>query len=392
MPAIPQAFWGYRRADGSAGIRNHLVVIPSVVCANTVAQRVAALLPGAVAVPHPHGCAQVGDDVTLTERVLAGTAANPNVGAALIIGLGCETCQAGDVAELARLLAPGRPLESFSIQDAGGSIKAIAQGVELGQRLMARIAAQQRVEVPLAELLVATHCGGLDATSGLASNPTVGVVSDLVVDAGGGVLLSETTDLVGAKHVLARRVRDPRVAQRLLETIGRVERSTNGARSAAAGEAPAAPTGVAACTTLEEQSLGCIDKAGTTAIQDVLAFAERPRGSGLFIMDAPVYETVCVSAMAAGGAQICLSTTGRGSPLGNAICPVVKVCGNPATNRQMADNVDFSTAGIVDGVATKEELGAHLFQLLVDVCNGQLTSAELIGHHEFAIHRIGPTV
>src|SRR5919204_5182609 len=120
----PQTFWGYRRADGTAGIRNHLLVVPSVICANTVAQRVAALIPGAVAVPHPHGCAQVGDDVGLTERVLAGAAANPNVGAALIIGLGCETCQASDVAELARLLAPGRPLESFSIQDAGGSIKA----------------------------------------------------------------------------------------------------------------------------------------------------------------------------------------------------------------------------------------------------------------------------
>src|SRR5439155_21572194 len=133
------SFWGYRRPDGTAGIRNHLLVVPSVICANTVAQRVAALIPGAVAVPHPHGCAQVGDDVTLTERVLAGTVANPNVGAALVIGLGCETCQATDVAEMARQLAPGKPVESFFIQDAGGSIKAIARGVETGKALMARI-------------------------------------------------------------------------------------------------------------------------------------------------------------------------------------------------------------------------------------------------------------
>ncbi|HEX2034846.1 MAG TPA: UxaA family hydrolase, partial [Chloroflexota bacterium] len=124
--ARPGTFWGYRRADGTSGIRNHLLVVPSVVCANVVAQRVAALIPGAVAIPHPHGCAQVGDDVVLTERVLAGAAANPNVGAALIIGLGCETCQASQVAELASELAPGRPVASFYIQEAGGSIKAIA--------------------------------------------------------------------------------------------------------------------------------------------------------------------------------------------------------------------------------------------------------------------------
>src|SRR3712207_7941510 len=121
MSALPETFLGYRRADGTVGIRNHLLVVPSVVCANTVAQRVAALIPGAVAIPHPHGCAQVGDDVVLTERVLAGAAANPNVGAALVIGLGCETCQSGSVAEMARALAPSKAIESFSIQDAGGS-------------------------------------------------------------------------------------------------------------------------------------------------------------------------------------------------------------------------------------------------------------------------------
>src|SRR5688572_18147219 len=140
MGSTPRTFLGYRRADGTVGVRNHLVVIPSVICANTVAERVAALIPGAVAIPHPHGCAQVGDDVVLTEQVLAGAAANPNVGAALIIGLGCETCQATDVAEIARALAPGRPMHSFYIQDAGGSIKAIAQGVEAGKQLLGQIA------------------------------------------------------------------------------------------------------------------------------------------------------------------------------------------------------------------------------------------------------------
>ena len=387
MAQAPPTFWGYRRADGTAGIRNHLVVIPSVVCANTVAQRVAALIPGAVAIPHPHGCAQVGDDVGLTERVLAGAAANPNVGAALIIGLGCETCQASDVADLARAQAPGRPVESFYIQDAGGSIKAIARGVEVGKALLAQVAAQQREAVPLSELILATKCGNLDASSIVAANPTLGVVADALVDGGGTVLLGETPDLAGAAHVLVRRARDGRVATRLGDLLAKVD-----PREGPAGQEGHAAGGVGGASTPEETSLGCAAKAGTRPIQDVLAFAARPRGAGVFVMDTPAHDAVAVSAMAAGGAQLCVFTTGRGTPLGNAICPVIKVCGNAATVGQMADNVDLSTAPLTEGLADREELAAQLLQLVIDVCNGRLTSAEIIGHQEFAIHRVGPTV
>lgn len=392
MTTFPQTFWGYRRPDGTAGVRNHLVVIPSVVCANTVAQRVAALVPGAVAIPHPHGCAQVGDDVTLTEKVLAGAAANPNVGGALIIGLGCETCQASDVAELARSLAPGRPMESFYIQEAGGSIKAISRGVELATKLMSQFAAQQRVEIPLSELVLATECGDSDATSGLASNPTLSVVADMTVDAGGTVILSETTELMGAEHILARRARDERVAGRLFEIVQQVEKSAHETGATVDGGNPTPGTMAGGLTTIEEKSLGCIYKGGTSPIQDVLDIAQRPCGNGLFIMDTPEHDAVSISAMASGGSQLCIFTTGRGSPLGNAICPVIKVCGNSSTLKYMEDNIDFSTASIIEGVATKEELGLQLFQMMLDVCNGRLTNAEMIGHQEFAIHRIGPTV
>ncbi|MBI3970965.1 MAG: UxaA family hydrolase [Chloroflexi bacterium] len=322
---LPDTFLGYRRADGTVGIRNHLAVIPSVVCANTVAQRVASLIPGAVAIPHPHGCAQVGDDVVLTEQVLAGAAANPNVGAALIVGLGCETCQANDVAGLARRLAPGRPIESFTIQEAGGSIKAIARGVELGKALMAQIAARPREPVPLGELILGARLGEADGVAGLRRDPAVVVAAGIALAAGATV----------------------------------IEAGTAG---------------------------------NDTEPADLIGFAQRPHARGRFAMKTPEHDAVSLSAMAAGGAQLCIFTTNLGSPLGNAIAPVVKVCADAGMVRKMEDNVDFSTASLVEGTATQDELGARLFELIVDVCNGRLTNAEIIGHQEFAIHRIGPTV
>jgi altronate dehydratase large subunit len=401
-------FWGYRREDGTVGVRNHLVVVPSVICANTVAQRIATLIPGAVALPHPHGCAQVGDDVLLTEKVLAGSAANPNVGAALIVGLGCETCQASQVADLARAQAPGRPMESFYIQDAGGSVKAIAKGVELGKDLMARIAAQRREPVSLSELVVATQCSGLDRSSVHASNPTVGAVADRVVEAGGTVLFSQTSQLIEAEAALAGRAASPSVAERLRALLSGASREVEHARRKGADHSgsvldhvalggidhPAPAAGSEPDGTLpgSEASLSCAAESGSHPLDGVLGFADRPQGRGVYLMDGPAHETVAVSAMVAGGAQICLCTTGRGSPLGNALSPVIKVCGNASTLERMADNVDFSTLAVMSGETSARSLGDGLFDRLLDVCDGQLTNAELIGHQEFAIHRIGPTV
>lgn len=325
LSTLPDTFLGYRRADGGVGTRNHLLVVPSVVCANTVAQRVASLIPGAVSVPHPHGCAQVGDDVLLTEKVLAGAAANPNVGAALVIGLGCETCQSGSVAELARALAPAKPVESFSIQEAGGSIKAISRGVEAGKRLLSQVASQRREPLHISELVLARDRGHDDAATELDSDPVARVVEQLVLAAGGTVLIPD-----------------------FLATAA--ERA------------------------------------------NALPFAERPTGKGRHAMQTPDVDTVSLSAMAAGGSQVCVFTTAKGSPLGNAVCPVIKVCGDAGTNERMADNIDFSSTELVDGTGSAEELGERLFRMLIDVSSGQLTNAEIIGHQEFAIHRVGPTV
>ena len=386
---LPATFYGFARPDGTVGIRNNLLIVPAAAAANTVARRVAALIPGAVALPLLDDGTEGVESRALTERVLAGAAASPNSGAVVIVGVTEAGGEAERVLTSARSLAEGKPIEGFALDAAGGSLRAIARGVELGQKLSARLASQQRVETPLSELIIGTECGGSDATSGMASNPTVGVVSDMVVDRGGTAILSETTELMGAEHVLARRARTAEVARRIFEIVANVEKAANAVGASVAGGNPTPGNMAGGLTTIEEKSLGCIYKAGSRTIEGVLDFAERPTGKGLFIMDTPGHDGVSVSAKAAAGAHLCIFTTGRGTALGNAVYPVMKVCANPATVARMTDNIDFSAAAIVEGTATKEELGERLFRLMVEVCNGRPTNAEAIGHQEFAIHRIG---
>jgi altronate dehydratase large subunit len=387
--SLPTTFFGYRRPDGTMGIRNHLLIVPAAAAANTVARRVAAMIPGAIALPLLDDGTEGPESRALTERILAGAAASPNAGAAIVVGVNESGGEASRVVALAQAMSPGKPIEGFAIDEGGGSIRAISRGVELGQKLAGRLAMEQRVEASIAELIVGTECGGSDATSGMASNPTVGVVSDMVVDAGGTTILSETTELMGAEHVLTRRARNEAVARRIVEIVAAVERAANAVGATVSGGNPTPGNMAGGLTTIEEKSLGCIYKAGSRTIEGVLDFAERPPGKGLFIMDTPGHDAVSVSAKASAGAHLCIFTTGRGTALGNAVYPVIKVCANPSTVAMMEDNIDFSAAGIVEGTTTKEELGPQLFRLMVDVCNGRLTNAEMIGHQEFAIHRIG---
>jgi altronate dehydratase large subunit len=390
--ALPTTFLGFPRPDGTVGIRNHLLIVPVTTAANTVARRVAAMIPGAIALPLLDDELEDERFRSLMEQVLAGAAASPNVGAAIIVGLNRASGEAERVLEMVRRLAPGKPVEGFAVDETGGSIKAISRGVEIGQKLSPRLSMLQRVETPLSELILGTECGGSDATSGLASNPTVGVVSDMLVDLGGTSILSETTELMGAEHILARRARNDEVARRIVEIVANIEKAANAVGATVAGGNPTPGNMVGGLTTIEEKSLGCIYKGGSRTIQDVLDFAERPTLKGLHIMDTPGHDCVSVSAKAAAGTHLCIFTTGRGTALGNAVYPVIKVCANPATVAKMQDNIDFSCTPIVEGTATKEDLGPELFRLMVDVCNGQLTNAELIGHQEFCIHRFGEFV
>ena len=381
-------FQAYPRSDGRAGVRNHLLVLPSVFCADVAAQRIADSVPGAIALPHPYGCAQL--DADRTADTLAGIGAHPNVGAVIVVGLGCEVVQADDLAD--RIAASAQTVEVLSIQREGGTLKTIARGRELAQKLAAHLATQRRETVPLSKLVLATECGGSDATSGMAANPVIGVVSDSVIATGGTVILSETAELMGAEHILARRAVNPEVGQRLVEIVSEVERETLrlGVDLRAAQPTPGNVAG--GLTTIEEKSMGCIYKAGSSPVQGVLAYGEPPPGTGLYVMDTPGHDSESVTGMTAAGAQVVLFSTGRGTPLGAPVAPAIKLTANPHTAQRMADHIDFSAAGIIAGETTFEEAGEALWALLLRVLEGQETANEILGHREFAITRAGPSV
>jgi altronate dehydratase large subunit len=381
---------GYRRADGSVGIRNHVVVLSTVVCANVVAERIAQQAPGTVSLTHPHGCGHLGADFDLTLDTLVRLGSHPNVAATLVVGLGCEQIEAEIVRE--RIRKTGRPAQSLIIQEAGGTQKAIVRGTDIARQMVSEAAALTRETVPVSELIVALECGASDATSGIAANPIAGLLSDRLVAAGGTVLLAEAAELLGAEHILARRAVTPEVGRQLVDMVARVERLADSMGVDIRGSQPAPGNIAGGISTIEEKSLGCIHKAGTAPLQGVLGYGERPTGTGLYVMDTPGQDAECTTGMVAGGAQVVVFTTGRGTPLGNPLAPVIKVTGNAITARRMADHIDFRVDALIAGSADSEDLARGLWELLLEVADGRLVAAEVLGHREFALHRIAPTI
>jgi altronate dehydratase large subunit len=385
---IPGTFMGFPRAGGRPGIRNLVVVLPLVAGAHVVAQRIAARVPGTIAVPYLDDGVSGREDESMTDRVLIGAAAGPNVAAVLMVGL-ADDGRGTRIAGEALRRSPGRPVESISIDGSGGSLKAIVAGAGRAKSLVDLVSDARREEYPVSELIMAAECGGSDATSGMASNPVVGVAADILIDLGGTVCFSETTEMMGAEHILARRACNDAVARRIIEIVANVEKAANAVGATVAGGNPTPGNMAGGLSTIEEKSLGCILKGGTRPVQGVLDFAEPITGRGLWLMDTPGHDAVSVSAKAAGGSHLNVFTTGRGSPLGNAIQPVMKVCANAATVASMSDNFDFTAEAIIAGRATKEQLGRDLYRLVIETCSGRPVAAEVIGHHEFAIHHIG---
>lgn len=384
----PVSFPGFRRADGLVGTRNHVLIMPAVVCANAAARRIAAAVPEAVVLPHPYGCSQL--DVARIQTVLISLGKHPNVAAVLVVGLGCETIQARDLA--AEIAASGKPVEVVSIQDEGGMAATIARGTEIGRGMAEDAARQIREPCSFDQLIVGLECGGSDATSGLVANPVIGQVADRVIASGGTVLLSETTELMGAEHILASRVVNSEVGWRILEIVSVVEQEALEAGVDLRGLQPTPGNMAGGVTTIEEKSLGCIYKAGSSPVQGVLDYGQRPPGRGLYIMDTPGQDAESVTGMVAGGAQVILFSTGRGTPLGAPLAPTIKLTANPQTATRLAEHIDFSAVSILEGQSTIEEEGQKLWQLLLQVISGQPTAAENWSYGELAITRAGPTV
>jgi altronate dehydratase large subunit len=385
-------FRGFRRPDGRIGTRNHVLVVPTVICASVVAERVAAEAPPlGVALPHLAGCGQLGPDMLVTHETLASYCGHPNVGAVLIIALGCEQVVAQALADTAR--RHHKAVEIVGIQAEGGTLKATEKGARIAQAFAGTLAAEERQWCDAAELILSLKCGGSDYTSGLASNPTLGRVTDRLVDLGGSAVLGEIAEIMGAEHLLAARASDTATAAQLIQIITRVETEARALGLDIRGTQPSPGNIRGGLTTIEEKSLGATHKGGERApLEDVIGYASAIRRKGLTVMDTPGLDVESVTGMVGGGAQVVVFTTGLGTPTGNPIAPVIKVTGNSRTARQMADNIDLDVSGIIADTDTLDGAAARLFDEVLDVASGKETAAERLGHREFAIHRRNPTI
>jgi altronate hydrolase len=422
-PITGRTFLGYRRSDGKAGTRNYLAVISTVNCSASVCKFIAerfdksALknypnIDGVVAFRHGGGCGMQyqGLQHEILNRTLAGIARHPNIGGYLLIGLGCEQGAMGyllqsqgllniDAAGQAASLPAGSrqggrtpPVPVLSMQDAGGTLKTVEAGVRWMAELLPRANDVQRVPIPASEIILGTNCGGSDGNSGITCNPALGVASDMIVACGGTTVLAETTEIYGAEHLLTRRARSVAVADKLLARIKwwlwhtslyGVELDSN----------PSVGNKEGGLTTIAEKSLGAVAKAGSTALNAVYEYAEPITAKGLVVMDTPGFDPPSVTGLMAGGCNLIVFTTGRGSCIGLKPTPCIKVASNTPMYERMEGDMDLNAGEILHGKSV-QEVGREIFEKVLAVASGEKTKSEIhgIGDEEFVPWQIGPTL
>ena len=371
-------FTGFQRENGEIGVRNYVAVIPTVGCANEVAEAIADRVPGSKPLLHHQGCCMIQSDIEVVERTLIGLGSNPNVAAVVLVGLGCESVSIDRVGD--GIAETGKPVESVVIQDIGGFSKAVEKGVEAAKKGVEHAERFKRQSFDLSNLTVGIKCGSSDATSGIVSNPAVGLVIDRLIDEGGTAIFGEITEMIGAEHVLARRAKTPEVAEQILKVVHELEEKIKSLGVDIRGSNPTPGNIRGGLSTIEEKSLGAIVKGGSKPIQGVLDYGEKPDGKGLYIMVSPGREIEFLTGPVAGGAQIMIFTTGRGAPQGYPIAPVLKVCGNPRTSEKLSEHIDVDVSGVITENKTLEEAAEKIFEKLVKVASGEKTKAEIIGY------------
>jgi altronate dehydratase large subunit len=381
------AFQGWRRADGRMGVRNHCLVLATVACAAGVVREVWRRLPGVVAVEHAHGCGRGGPDLGLQVKTLSGLVQNPNVGAAVLVGLGCEVVSAGLLK--GTLARSGKRLETVVIQEVGGSRKAADRVEALARRLLGELEELPRERGTAADLMVGLECGGSDTFSGLTANPAVGKAVDRLVELGGTAILAETTEMIGALGPLLKLAESEEVAAKLRANVERQEARTREILGPLAGTVLAPGNVESGLTTIAEKSLGCIAKGGSSPIREVVDYGDRPSRKGLVVMDTPGYDVESMAGMAAAGAQAILFTTGRGTPVGFPAVPVIKISSNSQLFEAMHDDIDLDAGTILAGKSVGE-VGEQILDLLLRVARGEKTRAEINGQAVFAIAQGGP--
>ena len=401
-------FDGICRPDGRIGTRNYVAVVSTVNCSATVSKQIARYfdseklrgypnVDGVVALTHPTGCGMSlkGRKHQMLNRVLGGFARHPNVGAYLIIGLGCEQATPGILVNDFNLVQIGKQkgmdeLPVFTMQDLGGSRKTVKAGIEQVEKLLPIANQVSRSPVPVSEIMLGTECGGSDGNSGVTANPALGIASDLIVANGGTTILAETSEIYGAEHLLTQRASSVEVADKLLELIEWWKWYV-GLFGEELDNNPSIGNKAGGLTTITEKSLGAIAKAGSTRLEKVYDYAEQIHSKGLVIMDSPGYDPPSVTGMVAGGANVVCFTTGRGSCFGCKPTPTIKIASNSPMFHRMEDDMDINAGTILEGESV-EHVGQRIFDEVVAVASGKKTKSELngFGDEEFLPWTVGP--
>jgi altronate hydrolase len=388
-------FLGYRRADGRVGTRNEVWIVNTVGCVNTAAERIAqqasarfaGRVDGVFAFSHPYGCSQLGDDLGNTQAVLAGLLRHPNAGGVLVLGLGCENNQMDQLLALAGDVDRER-LRFFNTQDV---VDEVEEGVEAVGELVARMEGDARTECPASELILGHKCGGSDGFSGITANPLVGRIADRLTAMGGGVILTEVPEMFGAEQVLMNRAADEGVFDEVVAMVNDFKDYFL-RHGQPVYENPSPGNKAGGLTTLEEKSLGAIQKGGSATVSRVLRYGQPATTRGLSLLEAPGNDGVSSTAMVASGATVLLFTTGRGTPLGFPV-PTLKISSNSHIAEKKPHWIDFNAGALLDGAATLDGLADELFARILDVASGRIrTNNEIHGYREIAIWKEGVTL
>lgn len=364
---------GFERQDGTIGIRNYVAVIPSVACANGVAGMIARAIPEVVPLYHGHGCGRAVE-IGMHTRTLAGLGKNPNVAAVLVVGLGCETIKAEALA--GAIAESKKPVEYFSIQEEGGSRKSALKGIEIVHRMLDEANKMQRKPFSLNRIILGLECGGSDAFSGVTANPSVGLAADWLVDQGGTVILTEATEMIGTSHILERRAATPEVAEKIKKVVGDAQKCADDILGPLASLVIAPGNMDGGMSSIREKALGCIVKAGSRTINQVVDYGEVPTEKGVVIMDGPGYDIESLAGLGAAGSQLIIFTTGRGNPAGFPIVPVIKVASTSKLYHAMKDDIDINAGVVLEG-RSLQDVADQTIVLAKDVINGRETKAQL---------------
>ena len=392
-------FRGFRRPDGRVGTRNFVLVVPTSMCASHEAQQIAFTaellhysrdrypnVDGVVAIPHNKGCGcQDGSTLDVMLRTLSNYADHPNVGGVLLIDLGCEKTNLEKVEQylLARDRSFDKPFAKVGIQEAGGTQAAVERGLREVERMLSEVNRASREEVSVGELVMGVKCGGSDGFSGISANPSLGRAADTLVRSGGTVLITEVPEFCGAEHLIARRAKDAATARAVYRMVDWYKDYAS-KFGAVLGQNPSPGNVAGGLLNITIKSLGAVAKAGTTRVEGVVEYAETPKGRGLQIMQGPGYDQESTPGLVAAGATVVVFTTGRGTTIGNAIAPVIKLASNDEIFRRMSRDLDLSAGGVIEGTETIDEVGARVFEHVRRVAGGEVPAlAEEHKHREF---------